>query len=62
MPVGKSVVVKLFLLPYRCSYDTIITDCDIYVSVVPCSGNDYGQNEISAEQECGVPVSRTERI
>ena len=37
MSVDKGVVVKLFLLPYRCSYDTIITDCDICVSSVPYS-------------------------
>ena len=62
MSVGKGVVVKLFLLPYRCSYDTIITDCDIYVSVVPCSGNDYGQNEISTEQECGVSIPCPQKL
>ena len=62
MPVGKSVEVKLFLLPYRCSYDTIITDCDIYVSVVPYCGNDYGQNESSTEQKCGVSIPCAQRL
>ena len=50
MCIDKGVVVKLFLLPYGgCSYDTIVVDCDIYVSTVPYCGNDYGQNESSAE-------------
>ena len=62
MSVGKGVVVKLFLLPYRCSYDTIITDCDICVSSVPYCGNDYGQNESSAEQKCGIPVPCAQRL
>ena len=39
-----------------------VANYNIFVSSVPCCGNDYGQNEISAEQKCGVPVSRTERI
>ena len=49
MSVGKGVVVKLFLLPYRCSYDTIVTDCDICVSAVPYCGNNHCQNKSTAE-------------
>ena len=45
---------------YRSStYDTILDNNDISISSVPCGGNDYGQNESSAEQECGVSIPCT---
>ena len=49
MSVGKGVVVKLFLLPCRCSYDTTVANYNIFITSAPYSRNNYYQNESSAE-------------
>ena len=43
-------------------YDTIVANCDIFIPSVPYCGNNYGQNEGSAEQECGVSIPCPERL
>ena len=62
MCIGKGVAVKLLLLPYRCSYDTIIADCDISIPSVPYSRHNRCQDESTAEQKCGVPVPCAQRL
>ena len=62
MCVGKSVVVKLFLLPYRWSYDTTVANYNIFITSASYSRNNYYQNESSAEQECGVSIPCPERL
>ena len=43
-------------------YDTTVGNYNIFITAVPYCGNDYGQDESSAEQECGVSIPCSQRL